>query len=47
MYSLANKSKDCIATHPNLGMDTTAGCWALAGSRPKENANVIEKVLLS
>ena len=36
--------QDNIATHPDLGMDTTAGSFALAGSRPKKSADVVERV---
>lgn len=38
------RSQDNTATHPDLGMDTTAGSFALAGSRPKKSADVVEKV---
>lgn len=37
-------SKDNIATHPDMGMDTTAGSFALAGSRPKKSADIVERV---
>ncbi|KAL2064596.1 hypothetical protein VTL71DRAFT_3733 [Oculimacula yallundae] len=37
--------KDNIATHPELGMDTTAGILALAGSRPRQNADVVDKLI--
>ncbi len=33
-------------THPHLGMDTTAGSFALAGARPKKSADVVERVML-
>lgn len=36
--------QDNIATHPDLGMDTTAGSFALACSRPKKSADVVERV---
>ncbi|XMA19705.1 hypothetical protein WAI453_012496 [Rhynchosporium graminicola] len=39
--------KDNIATHPDFGMDTTAGSLALAGSRPRKNADVVEKLILA
>ncbi|KAL7957637.1 amidase signature domain-containing protein [Trichoderma compactum] len=35
--------KDAIATDPQLGMDTTAGSWALVGSRTPENASTVQK----
>ncbi|MCJ1357711.1 MAG: hypothetical protein MMC33_007707 [Icmadophila ericetorum] len=37
--------KDNIATHPSLGMKTTAGSIALLDSRPRENAAVIGKLI--
>ncbi|KAF7720093.1 Uncharacterized protein PECH_001205 [Penicillium ucsense] len=37
--------KDNIATHPDLGMDTTAGSLALKGSKPRNNAPVVEQLL--
>ncbi|KAL6837239.1 amidase signature domain-containing protein [Trichoderma camerunense] len=37
--------KDTIATDPQLGMDTTAGSWALVGSRPPRNAPTVQKLL--
>ncbi|OBT62908.1 hypothetical protein VE03_07903 [Pseudogymnoascus sp. 23342-1-I1] len=39
--------KDNIATDPRLGMDTTAGSFALVDSKPKQNAEVIEKLIKS
>ncbi len=36
--------KDNIATHPDLGMETTGGTFALAGSRPHRNAEIVERV---
>ncbi|KAM7188507.1 amidase signature enzyme [Naviculisporaceae sp. PSN 640] len=36
---------DSIATHPDLGMITTAGSWALIESKPAKNADVINKLL--
>ncbi|TVY19360.1 putative amidase [Lachnellula arida] len=36
--------KDNIATHPSLGMTTTAGSFALLDSKPRENAPVAQKV---
>jgi amidase len=36
--------QDNIATDPTLGMDTTAGSFALKGSRPKGNADVVNAV---
>lgn len=37
--------KDNIATEPILGMDTTSGTFALAGSRPRANADVAETLI--
>ncbi|KAL7944871.1 amidase signature domain-containing protein [Trichoderma barbatum] len=37
--------KDAIATDPQLGMDTTAGSWAIVGSRPPGNAPTVQKLL--
>ncbi|KAF8852531.1 amidase signature enzyme [Acephala macrosclerotiorum] len=37
--------KDNIATHPQLGMDTTAGSFALKGSCPKTNAVVVQMLI--
>ncbi|QYS96794.1 Putative amidase C869.01 [Trichoderma simmonsii] len=37
--------KDAIATDPQLGMGTTAGSWALVGSRPPGNAPTVQKLL--
>ncbi|KAL6824617.1 amidase signature domain-containing protein [Trichoderma sp. SZMC 28015] len=37
--------KDNIATHPNLGMNTTGGSLALLTSRPSKSAEVIERIL--
>ncbi|KAL5095436.1 hypothetical protein Trisim1_000211 [Trichoderma cf. simile WF8] len=37
--------KDAIATDPRLRMDTTAGSWALVGSRPPGNAPIVQKLL--
>ena len=36
--------KDNIATHPSLGMQTTAGSFALEGSVVPDDAGVIAKV---
>jgi len=38
--------KDNIATHPSLGMQTTAGSFALEGSIVPDDAGVIAKVIL-
>ncbi|KAH6716462.1 amidase signature domain-containing protein [Leptodontidium sp. MPI-SDFR-AT-0119] len=35
--------KDNIATHASLGMNTTGGSLALVGSRPKKNAEIVDK----
>ena len=37
--------QDNIATLPESHMDTTAGSFALAGSKPKKNADIIERVI--
>ncbi|KAH8688628.1 amidase signature domain-containing protein [Phaeosphaeriaceae sp. PMI808] len=37
--------KDNIATHPDLGMGTTAGSLALVNSRPKKNAEIVERLI--
>lgn len=37
--------KDAIATDPKLGMDTTAGSWALVDSQPPGNAPAVQKLL--
>ena len=37
--------KDNIATEPSLGMDTTSGTFALAGSRPRANADLAERLI--
>ncbi len=36
--------KDNIATHPDMGMDTTAGAYALVGSEPAANAPLVDRV---
>lgn len=36
--------QDNIATLPEYHMDTTAGSLALAGSKPKKNADIVERV---
>ncbi|PNP44257.1 hypothetical protein TGAMA5MH_03863 [Trichoderma gamsii] len=36
---------DAIATDPKLGMDTTAGSWALVDSQPPGNAPAVQKLL--
>ncbi|OJJ52521.1 hypothetical protein ASPSYDRAFT_164676 [Aspergillus sydowii CBS 593.65] len=33
--------KDNIATHPDLGLGTTAGSFALLGSRPRRNSDIL------
>ncbi|KAF2756644.1 amidase signature enzyme [Pseudovirgaria hyperparasitica] len=37
--------KDNVATHPSLGMETTAGALALRGSKPKCNADIVDKLI--
>ncbi|KAF2872776.1 amidase family protein [Massariosphaeria phaeospora] len=41
---MANVQPDNIATHPDLGLDTTAGSFAFVGSRPRANAPVVQKL---
>ncbi|KID60684.1 Amidase, partial [Metarhizium hybridum] len=36
--------EDSIATHPSLGLGTTAGSLSLQGSKPRKSATVVEKV---
>ncbi|PVH79048.1 amidase signature enzyme [Cadophora sp. DSE1049] len=36
--------KDNIDTDPGMGMDTTSGCLALVGSRPKRNADIVGRM---
>lgn len=36
--------KDCISTHPDLGMKTSIGSYALVSSRPARNPTVIQRV---
>lgn len=36
--------KDSIATHPDLGMDTTAGTFALTGTRVRGDHPAVERV---
>ncbi|KAI9817887.1 MAG: hypothetical protein M1827_001006 [Pycnora praestabilis] len=36
--------KDNVATHTSLGMDTTAGSFALSGSRPIASAEIIDRL---
>lgn len=36
--------KDCIATHPDLGMRTSLGSYALVTSRPARSSTVIDRV---
>ncbi|KAK2737896.1 hypothetical protein FQN57_007347 [Myotisia sp. PD_48] len=37
--------KDNIATHPSLGMKTTAGSWALEDSKPCQNAPIVDALI--
>lgn len=39
----ANNGQDNIATHSDLGMDTTTCSYALAGSTPRQSADLIER----
>ncbi|EHK16453.1 uncharacterized protein TRIVIDRAFT_40480 [Trichoderma virens Gv29-8] len=45
LHSIPFIVKDAIATDPQLGMETTAGSWALVGSRPPRNAPTVQKLL--
>ncbi|KAF3067517.1 putative amidase [Trichoderma lentiforme] len=38
-------TRDNIATHPSLGMNTTGGSLALLTSRPSKSAEIIERIL--
>lgn len=44
---IADIFQNSISTDPSFEMDTTAGASALLGSVPKQNAVVVEKVILS
>ncbi|KAL8782231.1 MAG: hypothetical protein Q9213_005561 [Squamulea squamosa] len=44
LHGLPILVKDNIDTHPNLGMDTTSGSFALAGARPRKSADVVERL---
>ncbi|KAH8761174.1 amidase family protein [Diaporthe sp. PMI_573] len=44
MHGIPILVKDNIATSPSLGMETTAGSFALKGSRPRKSADLIEKL---
>ncbi|KAJ5238304.1 hypothetical protein N7468_002923 [Penicillium chermesinum] len=37
--------KDNIATHPSLGLPTTAGSLALLSSKPKANAKIVDQLI--
>ncbi|CAL8579858.1 hypothetical protein XPA_005588 [Xanthoria parietina] len=45
LHGLPMLAKDNMDTHPHLGMDTTAGSFALAGARPKKSADVVERLI--
>ncbi|KAG6366464.1 hypothetical protein INS49_000641 [Diaporthe citri] len=45
--SLDEGSKDTLATHPSLGLGTTAGSLSLMGSKPRKNSRVVEMLLAS
>ncbi|ORY31943.1 amidase signature domain-containing protein [Naematelia encephala] len=45
LHGLALLLKDCIATGPELGMETTAGTNALLGCKPAVNAELVENLL--
>ncbi|KAL1857106.1 hypothetical protein Daus18300_010449 [Diaporthe australafricana] len=36
--------KDCISTHPDLGMKTSIGSYALINSRPARSSTVVDRV---
>ncbi|OKO93433.1 hypothetical protein PENSUB_12496 [Penicillium subrubescens] len=38
--------KDNVATHPNFGLPTSAGSFALLSSKPRNNAKIIDQVCL-
>ena len=42
--SIFSITQDNIATHPDLGLETTVGGYALVGSRPRRNADLVERV---
>jgi amidase len=44
-WSIFSFSQDNIATHLGLGLETTTGSYALVGSRPRRNANIVERVI--
>lgn len=37
-------SQDCFATHPDLGMTTSAGSYAFLQGQPIQNTPIVEKV---
>ncbi|KAL2833835.1 amidase signature domain-containing protein [Aspergillus cavernicola] len=39
--------KDTVATHPSLGLPTTAGSLALLDSKPRKNARIVDMLLAS
>ncbi|KAI4220073.1 MAG: hypothetical protein LQ349_008177 [Xanthoria aureola] len=45
LHGLPMLVKDNLNTHPDLGMDTTAGSFALAGARPKKSAEVVGRLI--
>ena len=45
LHGLPILVKDNIDTHPDLGMNTTSGSFALLGARPKKSADVVERLI--
>lgn len=45
LHGLPILVKDNTDTHPDLGMDTTSGSFALVGARPKKSADVVERLI--
>lgn len=42
--SVLNLQKASFATEPYSGMDTISGNYALSGSRPRQNAEAVQRV---
>ncbi|KAL2279473.1 hypothetical protein FJTKL_13367 [Diaporthe vaccinii] len=47
LYGIPIIVKDTLATHPSLGLGTTAGSLSLVGSKPRKNSKVVEMLLAS
>ncbi|RDW61493.1 hypothetical protein BP5796_11385 [Coleophoma crateriformis] len=45
LHGLPVVVKDCIMTHPSLGMKTTAGAYAFANAEPKKTAAVLQQCI--